>query len=127
MFPTSNSAVVTLPPFNVLELPKATTTINPSPPNPRLQQYLSTITRRRVSSKMALHLALSPLYFSLRPQVLPDGETAEEKKAKIDKMTKSMLGSIPSSPELEGELENPAELVHCWHHDHGQFIESRAE
>jgi hypothetical protein len=54
-------------------------------------------------------------------------EIAEEKKAKIDKMIKSMLGFIPSSPELEGELENLAKLVHCWHHDHGQYIKSRAE
>ncbi|KAF7157301.1 hypothetical protein CNMCM5623_001424 [Aspergillus felis] len=37
---------------------------------------------------------------------------AKGKKAKIDHMIKSMLTLIPSSPELEGELEHLAKLVH---------------
>ncbi|GIJ86386.1 hypothetical protein Asppvi_005274 [Aspergillus pseudoviridinutans] len=52
---------------------------------------------------------------------------AEEKKAKIDHMIKSMVALIPPSPELEGELENLAKLVHCRYHDHEECIKCRAE
>ncbi|PKX97782.1 DUF1766-domain-containing protein [Aspergillus novofumigatus IBT 16806] len=172
MFPKSNTAVVALPPLNVPELRKATTTIHPSPPNSpspatsfenyKAKNELKDGAASRTEPSILLTPPTSPprSISELTNDGQPAGNAAkldpaalksllsldtgrcgcptkqkqpckvriaEEKKAKIDKMIKSMLGFIPSSPELEGELENLAELVHCWHHDHGQFIKSRAE
>ncbi|EAW17325.1 GIY-YIG nuclease family protein [Aspergillus fischeri NRRL 181] len=172
MFPKSNSAVVALPPLNVPELRKATTTIHPSPPNSpspaisfddyKAKSELKDGAASRTEPSILLTPPTSPPRGmpELTNDVQPEGNAvefdppalksllsldtgrcgcptkqkqpckmriAEKKKAKIDKMIKSILGFIPSSPELEGEIENLAKLVHCWYHDHGQFITSRAE
>lgn len=161
-----------MPPLNVPEVQKETTTIYPTPPNsPPAEISFDNHTAKSelkdgTASRTELSILLTPPTSPPRgmPELTNDGQPAgnaveldppalksllsldtgrcgcptkrkqpckvkiaEGKKAKIDKMIESILRFIPSSPELEGEMQNLARLVHCWYHDHGQSIESRAE
>ncbi|KAH3008657.1 hypothetical protein KXW60_001878 [Aspergillus fumigatus] len=161
-----------MPPLNVPEVQKETTTIYPTPPNsPPAEISFDNHTAKSelkdgTASRTELSILLTPPTRPPRgmPELTNDGQPAgnaveldppalksllsldtgrcgcptkrkqpckvkiaEGKKAKLDKMIESILRFIPSSPELEGEMQNLARLVHCWYHDHGQSIESRAE
>jgi hypothetical protein len=148
MLPKTNSAVAALPPLNIPELQKATTTIHPSPPNSpspaiSFDNYKAkSDLKDGAASGTEPSILLTPPTSPPRgmPELTNDGqpagnaakldpaalksllsldtgrcgcptkqkkqpwkvEIAEEKKAKIDKMIKSMLGFIPSSLRKSG-------------------------
>ncbi|KAK2593828.1 hypothetical protein QQS21_008486 [Conoideocrella luteorostrata] len=60
-----------------------------------------------------------------------DKQPCKRSAAITEQSVNSLVASIatldPSSPKLVDELQSLAEQVHCWQHDHGEYVDSRVE